>query len=270
MVGRALSLAILITPQVASASPAPIESTTLRPSEPAPARTPTPNQQAPEASEAPQGRVDAPRRWMLGGRVAFGVPWGKYATEYRLNGRADRDIHTISTDAYGVVALGLDAGYRFTDSLLFGPYLLVGVPIPRDGQDENPLDGGCPPSADCFGWGLRGGVRVEYGFAPEAAVQPWLSLGAGYERIETDITVPLGDATLEFSGSHAGVELALLEGGADFTVGPQTTLGPYAGASLTMYLDCKREFLGQRPECEISKSAVHSWLVLGIRGQLGL
>lgn len=217
---------------------------------------------------APAARADDAHPFRLALRTGYGVPFGRYADVRTIATFRDPDVNALSDDTYGVIPFWLDAGYEVTPHLLLGAYFAFGIVLPKVAPASNPLSGGCPDGVDCAAIGIRAGIQAEYAFAPDASTQPWLSLGLGYEWVST--TIEDEDIGLEVKSLHHGPELLQLSGGVDFRLTPAFGLGPFATLSALQYTSCSFELSGTEQPCEIEDAAWHGWVLLGVRGVLGL
>jgi hypothetical protein len=210
------------------------------------------------------------RRFQLGLRTGFGVPFGRYAHVRQLGTLRDTDVNALSDDAYGAIPLWLDIGYRLTPRLLLGVYAMYGFVLPKAGAATDPLGGGCPEGLDCSGAGVRFGLQGQYHFSPAAPLDPWLGLGLGYEWITSHVEGQAFGFPIDVETEHGGLELVHLQGGVDVRLSPAFTLGPFAALSVMQYMRCSATLDGEDTTCRLPDAAWHGWLVFGVRGALGL
>jgi hypothetical protein len=224
---------------------------------------------SPSRAEEPSASASQQPRFHLGLRTGFGVPVGKYA-DVRNAGFVDTDVNALSDDIHGAIPLWLDAGYRLSPHLMLGGYFMFGVVLPKVAPAAAPLSGGCPDGVDCFATGVRFGVQAQYAFSPGGFVNPWMGIGLGYEWITTRLEGELFSNRIEATSSYSGPELLHVQGGVDFVLTPNLAAGPFAALSGTRYMTCTTELSGEEVDCEIEDGAWHGWLVVGVRGTLGL
>ncbi|MCA1827415.1 MAG: hypothetical protein ABR567_03560 [Myxococcales bacterium] len=143
----------------------------------------------------------------------------------------------------GQLPLWVEAGYWFNRSLFAGAYYQYALGFPHC------LDG----STTCSSSGMRFGIEVLYNFMPDASLQPWVGLGAGYEIFNRS---RFGDET------YKGFELLNLQIGLDFPVGKAFTLGPFASYQL---LGKYGSFSASGVSNDIADSTGHSWLQVGLK-----
>jgi hypothetical protein len=210
------------------------------------------------------------RRFELGLRSGFGLPFGRYADVRQIGNFRDSNVNALSDDTHGAIPLWLDVGYRLTPALVLGVYALYGVVLPKAGAVGDPLGGGCPEGLDCTGGGVRFGVQAQYHFSPAAFVDPWLGLGVGYEWITSHVEGQVIGLPIDVRTEHSGPELLHLQGGVDLRTSAALAFGPFAALSLMQYTSCSAELDGRDSDCRLPDLAWHGWFVLGVRGTLGL
>ena len=105
---------------------------------------------------------------------------------------------------------------------------------------------------------------------PAVGPEHGLHFGLGYEWITTRLEGELFANPIEASASHSGPELLHVQGGVDLAVAPGLAVGPFASLSGVRYTTCSTELSGEELDCEIEDGAWHGWLVVGVRGALGL
>ncbi|HEX6277592.1 MAG TPA: hypothetical protein VFZ53_31330 [Polyangiaceae bacterium] len=77
------------------------------------------------------------------------------------------------------------------------------------------------------GYGAAFGVQAMWFAAPYSQINPWLGLGTGFRGYWVDL--PKGHESLH------GYDLVRLRLGADYRLGPSTSVGPMLGATLTLF-----------------------------------
>jgi hypothetical protein len=222
------------------------------------------------ASAADRAAEGAARRFQIGLRSGYGLPFGRYADVRQLDAFRDSNVNALSDDTHGAIPLWLDLGYRLTPKLELGVYAMYGIVLPREGSVGDPLGGGCPEGLECSGGGVRFGVQGHYHFSPEGRVDPWLGLGVGYEWITSHVEGRVIGVPIDLQTSHGGPELLHLQAGVDLRATPVFGFGPFAALSLMQYTSCSAELDGNETECRLPDAAWHGWLLLGVRATLGL
>jgi len=77
------------------------------------------------------------------------------------------------------------------------------------------------------GYGAAFGVQAQFHLSPFTRIDPWIGLGTGWRGYWVDL--PDGHESLH------GYDLVRLRVGADYKLGPSTSVGPMLGATLTMF-----------------------------------
>jgi hypothetical protein len=199
----------------------------------------------------------------LGARVGYGLPFGE--TE---------DGEDLSDGVKGMIPLQLDLGYRVTQELSLGGYVMYGVGFvgdtisePCDSADETP-----GVSASCSARDIRLGIQAQYHFAPAEKLDPWLGVGFGYEWLTLGVDVSGGGQSFELTSTGRGFEFINLQGGLDFKVARGLGLGPFLSFSMGQYSSASASCSGSlcdnsdTESRDIDDKALHQWLLLGVRG----
>jgi hypothetical protein len=185
-------------------------------------------------------------------RAGLAVPFGQ--VQGGMNQNLDRYVSTA-------IPLGIEAGYRIVPALFVGVRFHYAFP-----QLKNP--GGNCDDVSCDGSGVQLGLEAIYRFMPESKFAPWVGLGAGYEWWTADYftsNAGLGATVSGFQG--------LLQAGGDVRVGPQLALGPFLEVATGRFdSSTGRVRIGNTTnstDSDISDTAWHTWLTLGVRGAFG-
>lgn len=185
----------------------------------------------------------------LGVRAAYGIPVG------------DAVEDTALSDTFGkTVAPQVDLSYFFGRQLSLGAYFQYGV---ATGPDR------CNEDIDCSSHVLRFGVDLDYHFAPDAFVAPWLGVGVGYESG----SVKVGEDGELVQLTLRGWDLGHAHFGVDFQLTRSIAVGPYVSASLGQYSELKSSlFAGAEVTNDIpsEQKALHLWIQPGVRVQFRL
>ncbi len=215
----------------------------------------------PELSDKP---LDAPpqlapgrKHWLLGFRINGAVPLGTLEKDEQ----GEPEKFADWTKAQG--GLWLEGGYLITPSFMLGAYLVAnfgGV-----GSVANSLL--CQDGVSCSTMDVRLGLQGQYSFLPESAVHPWAGAGIGYEVWQINIEQGGQSGSLRTDGA----EWLLLQGGADFELGPML-LGPFMALSFARFTSgsASCDNCDATLEFDIEKPAFHEWLSLGVRGAFKL
>jgi opacity protein-like surface antigen len=181
----------------------------------------------------------------VGIRTGFGLPMGKL----------DAKSASISDSVTGEVPLWIDVGYRIAPGIVVGVYGQAGVGLIKD----------CGYS-DCGITDWRFGVNGRYHVQPGGKIDPWLGIGAGFERIHVALT----ENNTKVSGDADGWELANFSAGLDIQAGDRVFLGPFVSFSLDETTSEGASFLGQTVSSTDFDKAIHQWLLVGVRGRFDL
>ena len=217
---------------------------------PAPAAALTPAA-APAAENAGASTSDAEGKFVLGLRLGFGLPLGDAAKD-----------GPMSDYASGQIPIWVDAGYMVTRNIMVGLYCQFGIGLVSSKFKDN-LPAGVSTSA----YDLRFGAQAQYHVMPGQSMNPWFGLGFGYEL--GGVSASRGGVEESISGS--GFEYVNLQGGLDFRVTSYLGIGPFVSFSLGEFGSYKISQTGSADQSgDISDTAMHEWLLLGVRGMFKL
>jgi hypothetical protein len=181
-------------------------------------------------------------------RTGLALPFGEIQNGSNLDRYASSAVPII-----------LEGGYRLDSNLFFGLRLQYGFP-----QLKNP-NGSCSGNVSCDGSVVMLGLEATYRFLPEATFVPWAGVGFGYEWASADYTGGNGSV----GGTNKGFQ-ALVQAGGDVRVTQKLMLGPFLEAAFGRYdsADTRVRVLNTTMEttADISNTAWHTWVTLGVRG----
>jgi outer membrane autotransporter protein len=207
----------------------------------------------PAALASAQGAPVPDRGAEVAVRTGLALPFG------------DTDANN-SFDQYASSAIPLvvEAGIRVDSHLFVGGrfgYSFANV--------KNP-GGLCDNGASCGGSVVTLGIEGIYRLMPEETFAPWLGLGLGYDWTAVDITAQ--NVNAGGSATYSGFQGILMAGG-DYRVNQQLVLGPAVEASFgrfdTVATQTRFGNATTSMETDITDTAWHTWLTLGIRGAWG-
>ena len=192
----------------------------------------------------------------LGLRTGFGLPLGKpWDTPGDMAG-----------DVRGIIPVWIDAGYRINPSIYVGAYGSLGFAIMN--TSSNPA---CSSGGSCSATDIRFGVDAHYHFSPGEDFDPWVGLGVGYEFWNLKLGIP---NTLTYSRKLKGFEFLDLQVGGDMKVATDVAVGPFVSFSLGQFSHAKvtsSTAAGTSvQDDDIKNTAMHYWLMLGLRGAFNL
>ena len=206
-------------------------------------------QQAPVANNYSGGEI--------GLRLGYGLPFGEASQGNNLDGGVS-----------GQIPLILDAGYRFNPNVFAG--ILFGYGF---GQIKDQNNGCNNANASCSASVIRLGLDVLYRFVPEQRFAPFVGVGAGYEWFHFQGgTSLLGGVTA--SSTVSGIEFVNLQAGADYRLSGNSVVGPFASFSLGRFDNISTKVTTGNntatTEGDINNTAMHEWLLIGVRGAFSL
>ena len=179
----------------------------------------------------------------FGLRVGYGIPFGNAAGT------------PLNNVVFGMIPIGVDAGWFFNPHLYAGVYLYygfglaAGLGIDTCGEDES----GCSAKT------VRVGALVHWHFNPSGLLDPWIGGGLGYEALLLSSSNPETIDANQSSGIY-GIA-ATLEGGLDLKPLKYMGLGPYVELAAGPYVaDSQGDALFQ----------MHGWLTFGVRARTNL
>lgn len=187
----------------------------------------------------------------VGARLGYGIPLGK------VHSMGDGD-NALSDSISGQIPLQLDLGYRLDPQLLLGGYFQYGIAFPSDDACD-------PDGVSCSASNVRLGLQAQYHFDPITVDGAWIGGGIGYEWM----TVHVEAGGIDGSVQVRGFEFLNLQGGYDFVVADKLRVGPYALLSIGQYSGSTVETAGISQSNSIDEKAIHSWLMLGVKGSYG-
>jgi hypothetical protein len=170
---------------------------------------------------------------------------------------------TAMSDAVGIqVPLILDIGAKPFAPLFIGGYFGIAA-----GGAAGAIADVCAHlDVSCNGLSLRFGGQVQYNIRPAALVNPWVGFAIGYEIARSSGT----NGKNNVENTLSGLEFAHLMAGVDFRLGSAFGIGPFADLALGQYSTAKTvQNAGGRVTTlggDISDSALHEWVTLGVRG----
>ncbi len=188
-------------------------------------------------------------------KVGYGLPLG--------------DVVTIGAGDFfgpmkniwsGEVPLEVAGRYRFSPSFSAGVYF----------QYDPAFVAGrlCAAGMTCSAYDMRVGVEAVYGFLPEKFLNPWVSLGTGWEWTRFSIATPTDSAAITFSGW----EYVNVQAGLDFNLSRTFAVGPWIGWFGGTYSSASSSVSGLSTSGSIDSNfrSFHSWVQFGAKGTVNL
>lgn len=187
-------------------------------------------------------------------KAAWAIPFGNVWTASPWNA-------SVAESAVWSGALPFEVGarYRVTPNVSLGAYFAYGPAFVASGA----CGGG-----SCSGSELRTGVELVYGILPEGPVNPWFSLGTGWEwtsaTVGTNGVLP-GPGKFTFNGW----EYLNVQAGADFVLANAFAAGPYLALTGSNYATFTAP-AGSGGYVELASRSFHGWFQIGVKGTLNL
>lgn len=188
-------------------------------------------------------------------RAGYAMPFG--------NAMADASLDDFVA---GAIPFEIDGDFLITDRWSAGLYFTYGFARIADVAKSEIEEG--MELEDVSGHRFqRLGMQGIYRFSPNAEFAPWVGLGLGYEW--TWFLEGEADGR-EIEMGLSGFEFAF-QGGIDYDVSENLTLGPYATLSFGQFGKYKYsiEGLGDASN-DINDKAMHEWLQLGLKATFSL
>ncbi|RKH47038.1 hypothetical protein D7X12_03940 [Corallococcus sicarius] len=184
-------------------------------------------------------------------RGAYGIPLGNIF-----------DDNKVSTFVGNTVAPQVDLAYFLRRQLSLGAYFQYGFAEGVQGIVSNETSGRV----------LRFGFDVDYHFAPEAFVAPWVGVGMGYEIASVDFRFPQAGESIS-TVEYKGLEWGHAHFGVDFQLTRSVAVGPYVTATLGQYTKYDALLGGillPGEDFPGDSRAFHFWIQPGVRVQFRL
>jgi hypothetical protein len=129
----------------------------------------------------------------------------------------------------------------------------------------------CTSSYSCSAYDMRVGVQVAWALNPDGFLNPWISLGTGWEWTGLSITVPAPDAQAgKHSATLSGWEYVNVQVGGDLNVSRTFAVGPWVGVFAGAYstrTDWTPTGGGSIPA---DQRTFHGWVQFGLKGTANL
>jgi hypothetical protein len=194
----------------------------------------------------------------LSGSVYQEMPAISNALEIAIGGGYMRSAGDIGRGMASVDELTEDGGgaelsvsYRMTPNLALGVYGTL------SGYDVGTR---VAPTTD-LAIGATLGVKADWHFRPTMAIDPWVSIGAGWRGLW------LGNDA-ETERSLHGIEMTRVQFGVDYRISPTFALAPYMGASAAMFV--AEDTMSTNGYEEISSNEVNWSFTAGLMGRFDL
>jgi hypothetical protein len=110
------------------------------------------------------------------------------------------------------------------------------------------------------GYGAAFGMQATWHISPFTRIDPWVGVGTGFRGYWVDL--PHDHQSLY------GYDLLRLRSGADYKLGPSTSIGPMIGATLTVF-DTRRDSFGDT-HVATKDPEMTAFVFAGIQGRFSL
>jgi hypothetical protein len=187
-------------------------------------------------------------------KVGYALPIGNIEVASPVN-----ETLAMSDWWSGAVPIEVAGRYRFTPNISAGVYF-----------QWNPAFASataCGSAASCSGHDMRVGIELVYDIVPDGAMNPWFSLGTGWQWTQFSAT---GGGLTQLNVN--GWEYLVVQTGLDFVLSKAFGIGPYVGLFGGNYSNISwRNASGDNFRAiDTSARSFHGWVQLGVKGTLNL
>jgi hypothetical protein len=218
-------------------------------------------EEAPVTPVAPDA-VEPYARFEFGVRTGVAIPIGQATSD------ATADLNSLVSSQVPVWA---DVGARFRGGVFFGLHASYGFGMLAGGiSDLCDQARAAGAAVNCHASDARAGIEVLYHLRPMPAVDLWFGGGLGWEWLSFGSSETLQGQAQSVSLSANGMQLVMLQAGADFEPLRGLGVGPFIAFSNDMYFTdtttcqgvCGGVATGSRT---IDNKSLHHWLFFGAR-----
>jgi hypothetical protein len=188
-------------------------------------------------------------------KVAYALPTGDVV---RFGGS---DFYGPMKNTWsGAIPVEVAGRYRFSPSFSAGVYFQYAPATVASRL--------CTSGMTCSAYDMRAGVEAVYGFLPAGFLNPWVSLGTGWQWTHFSIATGTQSAALTFSGW----EYFNVQAGLDFNLSRTFAVGPYVGYFGGTYTSLSANLSGTTSSSAIDSEfrAFHGWIQFGAKGTVNL
>ncbi len=213
----------------------------------------------PMAGATQAGQPSSTPHYSMGLALGYGIPQGELAHGDRLSG-----------NVAGLVPLWIDFNYHPSPPLEVGIHALFGYGFGADiDWTTDDVKTECASDTiNCPTVDVRSGLHARYHVLPGNQYNPWVGVGLGVDFLIVSIEEKGGP---DSQGTDLGDIQAWgyqgdLQAGLDILVTPSISLGPFVDYSLGRYEGIKVKLKGGEEDSAIDAKALHSWLIVGVKG----
>ena len=160
----------------------------------------------------------------------------------------------------GAIPIEVAGRYRFSPSFSAGVYFQYDPVLIASRL--------CANGMTCSGYDMRVGVEAVYGFFPDGFLNPWVSVGTGWEWANFSIATATDSAAFTYSGW----EYFNVQAGLDFNLSRMFAVGPYVGYFGGTFTSMSSTQAGASASASIPSEfrAFHGWIQFGAKGTVNL
>lgn len=181
------------------------------------------------ASEEASEEKGGGKGFALGLSLGYGAPYGELGA---VQPNAD-ETNKVSDLVTGVIPIQLEAGYFFNPNVYLGATFQYGIASLN--TDEGDCDDQGGVSVTCSASQLRLGVNLAYHFNATPKIDPWVSVGVGYEFLNTSVKGEQDGESITAKSSVSGFEFIAAQVGLDYRITPKFSVGPFATVTAGQY-----------------------------------
>lgn len=188
-------------------------------------------------------------------KAAYAIPSGNVWTTSPWNPKL-----AMSTVWSGAVPIEVTGRWRFTPGLSGGAYFGWGPAFLSSST--------C--TSGCGGWDMRFGLVLAYHFSPDRTLDPWFSIGTGWQW--TQYSRPWGASGGTGHVTFNGWEPLNVAVGLDVVTSQAFSVGPYVGVVGGTYSNFNGTgtAVDYGGKVEPSGRSFHAWWQFGVKGTLNL
>ncbi|MFY2557787.1 outer membrane beta-barrel protein [Corallococcus terminator] len=221
------------------------------------------------ASEEATEEKGGGKGFALGLSVGYGAPYGELGSV----DADDDESNPVSDLVTGVIPIQLEAGYFFNPNVYLGATFQYGIASLN--TDEADCDDAAGVSVSCSASQLRLGVNLAYHFNVTPKIDPWVSVGVGYEFLNQSVKAEQDGESITAKASVKGFEFIAAQVGLDYRISPKFSVGPFATVTAGQYstatvsLESSVELPGGDLEEseDLESKKIHGFIYGGIRAQ---
>ena len=166
----------------------------------------------------------------------------------------------MSRDFNAQIPILVEAGWKIHPMVFLGVY--GALAFGGTSQTYSTANLCTVSSRSCGASSERLGVEVQIHFRPDSRVDPWAGYGLG---VETASASASGGGVPQVTDSFTGFELARFALGVDFRLTRLIGVGPFVGVDFGSYSHEQLQAANFSQDQNISNTALHEWLTLGMR-----